>query len=80
MWKYKPVLSGEQLLWTDGRRDSPFRLADTDHIRKCLIRPALDDQGLAQLHIGKAGAMLYRQFAMNKGIRLHSKCFAFAVF
>ena len=56
--------------------DNPFHLTSADKLRMRLIKPALDAQGLGDAHENKGGAMVYRQTAISKGVRLQSKSLA----
>ena len=76
--RYRPVLSSEKQLITDpdAKPDNPFHLTDADKLRMRLIKPALESQGLEDAHENKGGAMVYRQSAISKAVRLQSKSLA----
>ena len=77
-WRYRPVLSSEALLITDpvAKTDNPFHLTSADKLQMRLIKPALESQGLGDAHENKGGAMVYRQTAISKGVRLQSTSLA----
>ncbi|DBA91795.1 TPA: hypothetical protein ACH3X1_003382 [Trebouxia sp. C0004] len=72
-----PVLSSETLLISDpaAKPDNPFQLTDADKLRMRLIKPALESQGLGDAHENQGGAMVYRQTAISRGVRLQSKSY-----